>query len=240
MSESPEVYAALLAQNRVIYLQMAKAAMDQASRVDEASRRDRLTGLYNRSGIMDALKTQIAQNPGGVALIFGDVNGLKEVNDSQGHAKGDELLRKTGEVLYRSLRSDRQGDSPDQLGRLAARLAGDEFVAVLPGVSSEEEIDTVSSRITRNLAAEGIGMSVAGVPHRPGQTATELLAEADTAMYAEKQRQKREELLRWRTETWNSLDEPSREALTDAYRLITATQVSPAEFGKLFADGQPE
>ena len=137
---------------------------------------DPLTGLANRSRLEGAIDDAItAGRPFGV--VFFDLNGLKRVNDEQGHAAGDALLRHMASTLATSVR-DRD---------LPARLGGDEFVVLLDGVRTREAgVDTVH-RLQSGLRRAEISAS-AGLAMYPedGMTVAELLAAADAAMYAQK------------------------------------------------------
>ncbi|MEX2626085.1 MAG: sensor domain-containing diguanylate cyclase, partial [Ilumatobacteraceae bacterium] len=106
----------------------------------ELAYRDRLTGLVNRRAVDDRLERIFAHAalPAPVALILGDVNGLKLVNDERGHSEGDRLLRQIAELLTREI--------AHHPGGLAARIGGDEFCLVLEGVD-ETEVRTVVERV---------------------------------------------------------------------------------------------
>jgi len=83
---------------------------------------DQLTGLYNRRFYEEELKRLDTKKNLPLTIVMGDANGLKLINDSFGHAMGDELLRKAAEVIKSGCRAD----------DVIARLGGDEFVIILP------------------------------------------------------------------------------------------------------------
>ena len=89
---------------------------------------DELTGLLNRRGLMGAFARANASakrgGSGGVIVVC-DLDGFKKVNDQQGHAQGDEVLRQIGSILRRKIR---KMDA-------AARFGGDEFALMLDGAS---------------------------------------------------------------------------------------------------------
>ncbi|RKF18630.1 EAL domain-containing protein [Alginatibacterium sediminis] len=154
---------------------------------------DELTGLPNRRKLQEELITGFtrARNEKFIgALLFVDLDHFKNINDSLGHAAGDWVLR---EVAKRLKLLSRQGD-------VLARLGGDEFVIMLANLGdspphAELQAGAVSKRLIEKLSApypfEGqslhIGASV-GVSLFPGkgQTAEDLLKQADTAMYQAK------------------------------------------------------
>lgn len=147
---------------------------------------DELTGLANRTLFTQLVTNAItdACDSHSVAVLFVDLDDFKVVNDSLGHAAGDELLVAVGRRLA--------SDLPD--GATAARLGGDEFAVVLPNVGDFATVTTIAERL---LAVIGTPVSTAGrvVPvhasigaavSSPGQSAADLLRNADTAMYAAK------------------------------------------------------
>jgi diguanylate cyclase (GGDEF)-like protein/PAS domain S-box-containing protein len=155
---------------------------------------DPLTGLANRTLLLDRLGLALAQRSreGGVVIVaFGDLDGFKSVNDRFGHAAGDQVLCEVADLLRSMVRA----------GDTVARLGGDEFVVVTT-VHTEEEATTFSKRL-REAVAQGkfggtfgpdsiVGMSLGlAMCPRHGTSARYLLAAADAAMYAEKSRRKR-------------------------------------------------
>jgi len=89
---------------------------------------DALTKLCNRTFFADELNRLERKGPWPVTIIMADLNGLKAANDELGHAAGDQLLRRAGEVLNSIV------DKPAR----AARIGGDEFAVILPGTESVE------------------------------------------------------------------------------------------------------
>ncbi|MCR6688919.1 EAL domain-containing protein [Cellulomonas sp.] len=149
---------------------------------------DGLTGLPNRALITEHLAGALnrARHSGtDVGLLYVDLDNFKDVNDSLGHAAGDELLVEVGRRLAGALE--------DQ--ELAGRLGGDEFVVVSEDVRTVEELTAVADRVARALAIQlplagqmvtasaSIGIARRTSPHT---TAEDLLREADIAMYRAK------------------------------------------------------
>ncbi|MFN2381341.1 MAG: EAL domain-containing protein [Guyparkeria sp.] len=150
---------------------------------------DALTGLPNRRLFHDRLDLAIAhghRSGGRLAVLFIDLDHFKKINDTLGHAVGDQLLEVVAGKLTDSLRED---DS-------VARTGGDEFLALLPAIEDFEPVADVAQRIIESLSQpvvlEGrelvIGCSV-GVAFYPddGEDSETLLKHADIAMYRAKQ-----------------------------------------------------
>ena len=149
---------------------------------------DALTGLLNRRGFYQALEaalSRIQRSGQRLAVLYLDLDGFKRINDSLGHAAGDELLKRVGEQLKASLRPY------DRL----ARMGGDEFTALLDSLEHPEDaariaeklIEQVSIRYTLDGVDVTLGASV-GIACFPecGQTVEGLLRAADMAMYEAK------------------------------------------------------
>ena len=147
---------------------------------------DSLTGLANRQGLHDELDLWLREHPERLlAVLFIDLDRFKQVNDSQGHDIGDELLRQASERL--------RAAAPQAL--LVARQGGDEFVVLLPeadGVGATAVAALICERMALPFDLRGrshfLGASV-GIALAPvhGNSRAELLRHADIAMYAAKQ-----------------------------------------------------
>jgi diguanylate cyclase (GGDEF)-like protein/PAS domain S-box-containing protein len=150
---------------------------------------DTLTGLPNRALYYDRLQHALAQatrNDHSLGVLFIDVDRFKYVNDTYGHAAGDELLKLASERLSHSIRND----------DTCARLGGDEFAIVLSRLASSEDATQVAAKIVQEfrrpfqLAATAITVSVSiGISLFPGggHDAQTLMQNADAAMYEAKQ-----------------------------------------------------
>ena len=152
----------------------------QHERAERAARIDPLTGVANRRGLDTFLEnlasaTETATDP--VAVLMVDVDRFKAVNDSLGHATGDDVLRAVAQVIETSVRRD----------DFVARLGGDEFVAILPGadLSAAEQVAHRAVDAVAGLTAWSVTVSV-GVASGSAYTVGETLGTADRAMYAAK------------------------------------------------------
>jgi len=106
---------------------------------------DQLTGLYNRRFYEEELVRLDTERNLPLTLIMGDINGLKAVNDSLGHAVGDALIRKVAEFIKNGCRAD----------EIIARIGGDEFVVLLPKTDSVEA-EQIIGRINDLLSEKSI------------------------------------------------------------------------------------
>jgi diguanylate cyclase (GGDEF)-like protein/PAS domain S-box-containing protein len=149
---------------------------------------DSLTGLFNRHRFEEVLQRYVAQTARygrGGALLVGDLDNLKSVNDALGHKAGDELILRVGELLRARLRRT------DTL----ARFGGDEYAVLLPEIEEAEARSVAESLLD---AVRGHSMVVDGGKVRStmsmgltlfageDRTPTQLLANADLAMYEAK------------------------------------------------------
>jgi diguanylate cyclase (GGDEF)-like protein len=116
---------------------------------------DPLTGLPNREQCRNRLSSALAsaQQQGlMLAVLYLDLDNFKRVNDTLGHAAGDELLCLVAARLRHSLRCDERSDeSPNVRSGHIARLGGDEFIVILPGIRSPDDAGTVATRLIAQL-----------------------------------------------------------------------------------------
>lgn len=149
---------------------------------------DQLTGLYNRNFFETQVKIIEKSKRYPISVIVFDVDGLKLVNDTLGHAQGDKLLQLIANVIAKSLRAS----------DFLARIGGDEFVAVLPE-TDEETVLKIADRIRANIrkaneASKEFPVSVsvgAATAANHYTTIEEVLRKADERMYHEKLVEKR-------------------------------------------------
>jgi diguanylate cyclase (GGDEF)-like protein len=144
---------------------------------------DPLTNLLNRRSFVQRLDAEVARSrryTRPLALLVFDLDELKTVNDTQGHAAGDEALRRVADALRATIRS---GDN-------AFRIGGDEFAVILPE-AEERDARAAAQRIADELQlAASFGVAVCGAECEAGT----LLREADDAMYRMKRRRRAQEL----------------------------------------------
>jgi diguanylate cyclase (GGDEF)-like protein/PAS domain S-box-containing protein len=153
---------------------------------------DELTGLYNRRGFMVLAEQEVKlahRKKRNMLLFFGDVDKLKTINDTQGHAQGDLALKEVSIILKKIFRE----------ADIIARIGGDEFVALALDASQEGEkimADRIQSAFeVRNHQGDmafNLSLSLGIVCYNPESpcTVSELIARADEMMYLQKQNKK--------------------------------------------------
>jgi diguanylate cyclase (GGDEF)-like protein/PAS domain S-box-containing protein len=149
---------------------------------------DQVTGLPNRVLFKDRLSMAVlsaARNKDGLALMMVDLDRFKNVNDTFGHAVGDQLLRGVGDRLRNLLRSS----------DTVSRIGGDEYMILLPGISDLGDVAIVANKITAAfqepfiVRAQRLSVTASigvGVYPEHGTTAEALIEHADMAMYRAK------------------------------------------------------
>lgn len=142
---------------------------------------DKLTGLYNQSHFFHRLeieKERALRLEHELVLLLFDLDGFKQLNDTQGHREGDRVLVSVGRVLFDNVR--KEVDS-------AFRYGGDEFTVLLPG-ASPDTAQAFADRIRRAIAALGRGVyaSMGICPFDVTDRSLQLVEKADEAMYLAK------------------------------------------------------
>jgi diguanylate cyclase (GGDEF)-like protein len=148
---------------------------------------DPLTGLPTRSHLERHLSSMVIEcdrEHAQLALLFIDLDGFKPVNDTYGHSAGDTVLRIVGERLKSCTRKR----------DLVARIGGDEFLLMMPGVQAEQEAADCAQRVidalSRKFAFDGrevvIGCSIGIALYPAHGQPVKLIARADAAMYSAK------------------------------------------------------
>lgn len=179
-----EVKGAVMAELAALNTRLREAQQ----RAEAQAMTDPLTGLANRRGFEIALGGMLAgvRRGAGFALLHIDLDRFKAINDSFGHAAGDAIL--TG--VAAALRAELRGVD------VTARVGGDEFMALLAGVRDPQVVRDIAGRLIRRIEAlvpvpgdsARISASIGAVLSRPNPEtgASELLAEADLALYSAK------------------------------------------------------
>lgn len=145
---------------------------------------DVLTQLRNRAFYAEELNRLTRKGPWPLSVIAIDLNGLKAVNDEQGHAAGDSMLRRVGEVLAKAV------DAP----ACAARIGGDEFTVLLPGTDErgalalQERIISMLELNNQFYPGQHLSLAMGIASCQSGDGVEAAINRADQAMYAEKNR----------------------------------------------------
>ncbi len=143
--------------------------------------------MINRNELFTRFSSLLTnqRRPGDVpAVLFIDVDAFKTVNDTHGHAAGDELLSCVAARVTASVRST----------DLIARVGGDELVVILPGVHDLREAEEVAEKIRGDIrlpiviscATMNVTASIGVTTAKPGETVDAVIARADAAMYKAK------------------------------------------------------
>ena len=176
--------------NRELRAQVGERMRAEQRLLDQA-RHDDLTGLPNRAHLLEKLDAAITHmhEPGSIpfSVLFMDLDRFKLVNDSAGHAAGDDMLIEAGRRVRRALNAN----------DTVARLGGDEFAVLLENVATTDAAESVAARLLRELSrpvwiagrelfpSASIGISVWQPRYRYGE---EMIRDADAAMYRAKER----------------------------------------------------
>lgn len=164
------------------------ARKQKEARLESEALHDSLTGLANRQLLADRISLAIAharRNRSAMAVLYLDLDGFKEINDTLGHDAGDSLLKRVGERLVAAVR---EVDT-------VARVGGDEFVIALWQVGGAGDAARVASKLVKavskpcDIAGRAVKITIsAGVGMYPahGKDAATLLRSADRALHAAK------------------------------------------------------
>ncbi len=188
LGKREEAFAALEQAQR-INQQLIQRLEEEHRRSSHAAATDHLSGLHNRRQFMETAARVLAEQRSKrrlMAILFIDMDRFKSINDSLGHKVGDLLLQAVAGRIRRAL----------EPGDEAARFGGDEFVVLLAGARTEEQIDLWVRMLLNKLSAiysldqhelnssPSIGVSICP---RDGVSVDELIRHADAAMYSAKQ-----------------------------------------------------
>src|SRR6188768_3496822 len=182
-----ELKVRLRAGRRVIELQEQLVSARESLRFE--AMHDSLTGLLNRGAVLEQLSKELlraSRRGAPVSVLMGDLDHFKSINDTNGHAAGDAVLREAARRLKAGVRAY------DSIGR----LGGEEFICVLPECDAKTGL-TVAQRLCRSLAdtptqyngtavAHSISIGVAATDQFGSARADELIRAADSALYRAK------------------------------------------------------
>jgi len=192
--DSHEIAAALTAQVGIALqrLQLERGLEAERRRYERLASHDALTGLPNRRLFQDRLEQTVARahrRKAGVALLYLDLDGFKDVNDTLGHDVGDELLAAVAKRLVDHVRAE----------DTVARLGGDEFGVILSDVAQREDAGLVAAKLGEAIDAPfslrgrnvlvGVSIGIALYPD-DARLSDGLMKAADVAMYRVKQQGK--------------------------------------------------
>ena len=167
---------------------MSEEVKQEQAKLHRQANYDNLTGLPNRMMALDRINQEISRarrSQERFAVFFIDLDSFKNVNDSLGHALGDELLVATGARVQGVLRD----------ADTVARLGGDEFLVLAPNVSDDVQVEEIAERLIRAISEPHVlngrkvvarcSVGIALFPN-DGDTVETLMANADNAMYQAK------------------------------------------------------
>jgi diguanylate cyclase (GGDEF)-like protein len=167
---------------------MTEEVQREQAKLHRQANFDTLTGLPNRMMALDRIQLEIGRSRRSglrFAVYFIDLDNFKTVNDSLGHAVGDELLVAIGTRVHACIRES----------DIVARLGGDEFVVIAPDVTNEENVEELAKRLIKAVSEPQVlagrkvvancSIGIALFPDN-GKSVEELMANADNAMYQAK------------------------------------------------------
>ncbi len=153
---------------------------------------DSLTGLLDRRSFNEALHLCEENIPGKFTIAFIDLDGLKKINDTEGHVKGDEYIQGAAHAMSDVLRAT------DLIALTQAsesgRIGGDEIGVILKDVSKPEDINEIVTRVREGFKEKGIKASIGTASHQLEENSSETLHRADEAMKRDKEERKKKEL----------------------------------------------
>ncbi len=178
--------------SELIAAAMFHAAQHETSELYLRATHDALTGLPNRALFYDRLRQSVdlaVRSSGALGVLNLDMDGLKPINDRYGHRAGDAAIKETA---ARIARNSRRVDT-------AARVGGDEFAMILPGIDGRSDAEVHSQRLAEKLGEPfefegqpielGVSVGIAVLPE-DGTEMTALIDEADRSMYEAKRARK--------------------------------------------------
>jgi len=188
--QNPSELSLKVANNFIEAAQDAAVLRFQADKNEELATIDQVTGLLNRTGVMEFADARISyaqRNEHSCAIIFMDLNKFKPINDTLGHKEGDDALNLVGNKLRETFRKS----------DLISRIGGDEFVIVMmnddPRHTFDEELAKLETLFDGGVVFQGsnngkypIGAAAGKVIINEGETAEAAIERADAIMYEKK------------------------------------------------------
>lgn len=176
---------------------------------------DPLTGMYNRRFFEEELARLNTRRNLPISLVFADVNGLKLINDTFGHERGDALIRLAAEVIKGCCRED----------DLAARVGGDEFVILLPRTKKSEAMQIIGRIqdlcLQKSIGLGSLSISMGCETRETMETEVlEVLRQAENQMYHQKIQDAGEYRSRIQDAILTSLQRQSKAFRAHAQRVI--------------------
>ena len=164
--------------NQIRHIKAHQAELDQLAYYDP------LTGMPNRQAFLETLQDELARSQREqrkFAVLFMDLDAFKRINDTHGHAAGDEVLRRVSAEISARKRSD----------DLLFRTGGEEFILLLPGTDAARAAmlaEALRERLAQSdvLAGERITVSIGVAAHLPGESIARWAGRADAALYQAK------------------------------------------------------
>lgn len=159
-----------------------------AQELEELKKRvetDPLTGLLNKAALTEKIMQSLHEHDAHCALFMIDMDNFKSINDTYGHQAGDNALMQTGEALRRAFEGHQA---------FVGRVGGDEFMAMLPGIRDEKELEAIRCRLRECLqipipqSDQLFTGSIGCVLHQAGESFESLYARADKLLYEDKKR----------------------------------------------------
>lgn len=152
---------------------------NKADQMTELAHTDTLTGVGSKLAY-DQKKDELSEGDGRYGIVMADMNNLKTINDTDGHSKGDEAIRKVCTTLC-----DAYKHSP------VYRVGGDEFIVVVTG-RDYDQIDERAEDFKRNMEQSGgaISAAIGYALHEEGESVEDVFRRADSTMYENKKRMK--------------------------------------------------
>lgn len=172
----------------VLFLASARSLHDRFEREETASRTDPLTGLPNRRGFLEASDNALARSRRSkrpVSVALADLDHFKRINDTLGHAAGDDVLRAVASTLRSSLRAQ----------DTVARWGGEEFILLLPDTGADgaaraaetARLKVAALSVGTKAGSVSVTLSLGVAEHRLDRTLEETIALADEALYRAKE-----------------------------------------------------